>query len=180
MNPKVEENIGSRGKRRSLIFISALLIVVGTLLIYRALTYPARSIADAIPDVYEAGDPASKENYASEYSAEVTRNMNFPPGQVHKAVSSKGFFSLDKTLSHSETNTLLHILNDTASYRWGEIGTFIADRHIVFYDSAHNPIGITLLEEEGGSQSYSYPYLKRMKWCQLTREAMDKVNELAF
>ncbi len=95
-----------------------------------------------------------------------------------KAVLYKGFFSFDKTLGDSAAKRILEILNDTSSYVWGEVGTFLPGRKIVFYDSEDNLIGVTEFEEENGCQTYSFPYLLRMKWGALSKNAFTVLDSL--
>ncbi len=164
------------GRKTKNILISSLVLI--SLLVYRFLTYPYGISADDFKNVYEPGDAAKPENYNEQCKAEFENNLSFPLGKVSKAVLCKGFFSIDKTLSEANTKRLIEILNDTTSYAWGEIGTFIPDRQIVFYDKENNPLGITELEEERGLQSYSYPYLRRTKCGALTVKAFREIDKL--
>ncbi|HLO92459.1 MAG TPA: hypothetical protein VK172_14940, partial [Lentimicrobium sp.] len=43
-----------------------------------------------------------------------------------------------KTLDGKQTETILRILNDTASYVWGEIGTPYFDTYFTFHDKEGN------------------------------------------
>jgi hypothetical protein len=159
-------------------YIVVVILILSGLIGYRFLTYPIGLTSDDFKNVYKSGDAATQENYSTQCQAEFDSNLLFPLGQVSKAVFCKGFFSFDRTLSTDKTKRLIEILNDTASYVWGEVGTFIPDRAIVFYDKEGKPLGITELEEEGGRQSYSFPYLRRTKWGALTDNAMNEINTL--
>ncbi len=158
-------------------YILTIILTVCGLLVYRFLTNPYRFTKDDFKQVYKNGDAATQENYIAQCKAEFEGNLFFPLGDVSKAVFCKGFFSLDKTLDSNKAKRLVTILNDTASYIWGESGTFLPDRAIVFYDKNNNPIGITELEEDG-RQTYSHPYLKRTKWGALKDNAVNEINML--
>lgn len=159
-------------------YILTIILTVCGLLVYRFLTYPYGLTSDDFKQVYKSGEAATQENYAAQCQAEFDSSVLFPIGQVSKAVFCKGFFSLDKSLDADKTKRLVEILNDTASYAWGEVGTFLPDRAIVFYDKDNKPLGITELEEERGLQSYSYPYLRRMKWGALTEKAFEQIDKI--
>jgi hypothetical protein len=164
-------------KPKTKILLTISLLLVG-LLVYRFYTNPYNLSADDFKQVYKTGDAANQENYEVQCKEEFDKNISFPLGQVSKAVLCKGFFSVDKTLSEANTKKIVEILNDTSSYVWGEIGTFIPDKQIVFYDKDNKPLGFTELEEERGLQSYSYPYLRRMKWGALTGKAFEQIEKL--
>ena len=98
-------------------------------------------------------------------------------GKVNRAIVCKGFFSFDQTIRKESIPRLIEILNDTSSYIWGEVGTFIQGKKIVFYDKYNNPLGITEIDIAGVC-TYSYPYLKRMKWGALTIEVDKELQKL--
>jgi len=115
------------------------------------------------------------EDYKELTQKEYDANIVFP---VKKAVSAKlhctGLFAASHNLSANEMAKLLEILNDSANYRWGELGTPEVHYYFTFHDSEDNSIGLTTIDREG--QSYSQPSLARMKWGSLKR--MDEVLAL--
>jgi len=152
-------------------------IIIG-LLVYRYFSNPYLVSGKDFKEIYSANDIALKELYEKQCQIELKVQLIFPLGKVSKAVVSKGYFGFDKMLSLSNTNKLLRIINDSASYEWGEVGTFIWDNEIIFYDLYGNRIGLVMIEEEGGKQIESYPYLKRTKWGSLTDNAFNEFNSL--
>lgn len=154
----------------------SILIIFLVVLRYRYLTHPSKDIVSK--HIYVFGDVATQQNYTKECEKEIKSKMNFPLAHVTKAVLDNGFFSFDKSFSEAETVKILALLNDSASYAWGEVGTFISDRRIVFYDEHHQIIAYTELEQDNGKQTYSYPYLKRFKWGNLTTNAYNELNKM--
>lgn len=163
---------------RKIKYFLIICVVIICLVVYRIYTYPKYYTPDDFVQLYKPGEGANRENYTMQCKNEFDGNLSFPLAQVSKAVVYKGFFSFDNTLNTLITARLVEIINDTASYVWGEVGTFIPGRQIVFYDRDNKPIGITLLEEERGKQTYSYPYLRRTKWGALTDKAFKEIDEL--
>jgi hypothetical protein len=159
-------------------YILICIIIIGGILLYRFLTYPLNISSDQFIHVYKPGDAAMPENYDAQCQEEFNKNLTFPLGEVDYAILCCGYFSIDKILEKDKAKWILEILNDTSSYVWGEVGTFLSDKAIIYYDKNKKPIGITELEEEGGSQTYSYPYLRRTKWGALTEKAFKEINLL--
>lgn len=160
--------------KNGLIYLGVILI---GLLAYRFFTNPYNLNSHSFKKLYKSGDVADKNLYPIQCDAEVKSNLNFPLGEVDKAIVCKGFFSFDHIMKNANINSVIEILNDTSSYVWGEVGTFILGKKIVFYDKKNNPVGITEIDVDGGF-TYSYPYLKRMKWGSLTMEADKKLQKL--
>ena len=153
------------------------LIIVG-LFTYRFLTYPENyKLVKLFKTIYKVGDVPDANTYQMNCKLETERNLIFSLGQVDKAIVYNGFFSFDKTLAKEKTERVLEILNDTSSYIWGEVGTFIQGKKIVYYDKENFPIGLTDIDAEGG-QTYSVPYLKKMKWCALKNVAYNEIDKL--
>ena len=68
------------------------------------------------------------------------------------------------------------MLNDSASYEWGEVGTFIHDKIILFYDKSGKIIGMT--EMDDGFQTYSVPSTKTMKWGTLSKLGYEEISKI--
>ena len=121
---------------------------------------------------YKYDKTSTVENYFADCSLEFNKGIQFP---LDKPVSAKIHFDrLTKPaedLDIKQTETILKILNDTASYVWGEIGTPQFDRHFTFHDKEGNCIGYTDFSFDG--QTYSTPSLAKMKWGMLTNKARE-------
>ncbi len=121
---------------------------------------------------YKYDKTSSIESYVDDCSLEFKNGIQFP---LDKPVAAKLHFDkltkLPKTLDIKQTETILKILNDTASYVWGEIGTPYFDRYFTFHDKHGNCIGYTDFSFDG--QTYSTPSLAKMKWGMLTDKARE-------
>ena len=121
---------------------------------------------------YKYDKTSSIENYIEDCALEFKNGIQFP---IDKPVIAKMHFDkltkATKTLDSKQTEIILKILNDTASYVWGEIGTTHFDRHFTFYDKAGYCIGYTDFSFDG--QTYSTPSLAKMKWGMLTDKARE-------
>ena len=160
--------------KNGLIYLGVILI---GLLAYRFFTNPYNLNSHSFKKLYKSGDVADKNLYPIQCDAEAKSNLNFPIGEVDKAIVCRGFFLFDHKVDKENTNRIIKILNDTANYIWGEVGTFLPREKIVFYDKENNPLGITEIDINGSS-TYSYPYLKKMKWGSLTVEAGRQLQKL--
>lgn len=69
-----------------------------------------------------------------------------------------------EALSNHKYHTLL---NDSASYDWGELGTPEVHYYFTFHDKADKCIGVTTIDLLG--QAYSCPPTARMKWGYLNK-----------
>lgn len=87
--------------------------------------------------------------YPRQCDEEIKNNLIFPLGEVGKAIVCKGLFSFDHIIINANINSVIEIINDTSSYVWGEVGTFIHEKKIVFYGKKNDPIGITEIDADG-------------------------------
>ena len=121
---------------------------------------------------YKYDKTSTKESYVDDCSLEFKNGIRFP---LDKPVSAKLHFDKltlpAKSLDTRQTEAILNILNDTASYVWGEISTAHFDRHFTFHDKEGNCIGYTDFSFNG--QTYSTPSLAIMKWGMLTDKARE-------
>ncbi len=116
---------------------------------------------------YKYDKTSSIDSYSDDCALEFKKGIQFP---LDRPVSAKLHFNkltkLPKNLDSKQTEIILRILNDTASYVWGEIGTPYFDRYFTFHDKKGNCIGYTKFSFDG--QTYSTPSLAKMKWGMLT------------
>jgi hypothetical protein len=74
---------------------------------------------------FSNGTDEDKLNYNVDVVEEKTNGIEFPQAKLSSAKIYGKFFSADQKLNLSQAQQLTEILNDSSSYRWGEIGTFI-------------------------------------------------------
>jgi len=114
------------------------------------------------------------ENYDSLCMQETANNISFPRVKPSYAVLHfDKFYKSDIRLTFEQMNDIILILNDTANYRWGELGTPYFDRVITFHDNEGNCIGITYFDFDG--QTYSYPFNAKMKWGGMKNDKLFKL-----
>ena len=119
---------------------------------------------------YPYNKTSTIESYVNDCSIEFKKRIQF-------AIDKPAFAKLhyikatkpSRELSALQTDKVLAILNDTASYIWGEIGTPYYDCYFTFHDREGNCIGYTDFSFEG--QTYSLPNLAKMKWGMLSDAA---------
>ncbi|WP_425077912.1 hypothetical protein [Psychroserpens sp. S379A] len=158
-------------------------LIVGILFLlgYRFFTYPNfEKIRIELSEKYSDsgnGTDEDKLTYKTDVLKEKTNGIEFPKAKLNSAKVYGKFFSADQKLNSTQAKKLTEILNDSSSYRWGEIGTFIKHKTIVFYDSDKNIIGITELDSDL-RQTYSTPSTKTMKWGNLSDYGLKKLKEI--
>ncbi|MEM6718225.1 MAG: hypothetical protein AAF611_02820 [Bacteroidota bacterium] len=115
--------------------------------------------------------------YDSLCKVEDEKGISFPTKKVQYATLTKNnLWKTAKRLETDELKTLLTLLNDSASYDWGELGTPEINYYFTFYDENGNRVGLTTIDLEG--MAYSYPMIAKMKWGQL--KDMEPINEIVF
>ena len=123
----------------------------------------------------------TKENWKITYKTDVEFDRHnkvvFPLTKVAKVKLYTGYFNFSKELNSNDSKEVVKILNDSSSYEWGESGTFEPNRHLIFYDSNENIIGITQIDW-AMRQTYSAPMNRTMKWGFLTYNGRDKFFEI--
>lgn len=158
-----------------------LLVGILFLLGYRFFTYPNfEKIRTELSEKYsDSGNGADEDKltYKTDVLRERANGIEFPKAELYSAKIFGNFFSADQKLNSTQAKKLTEILNDSSSYRWGEIGTFIKYKTIVFYDSDKNIIGITELDSDL-RQTYSTPSTKTMKWGNLSNSGLKKIKEI--
>ncbi|REH00765.1 hypothetical protein [Flavobacterium aquicola] len=123
----------------------------------------------------------TKENWKITYKTDVEfdkqNKIVFPRTEVAKIKLYTGYFNFSKELNSIDSKEVVKILNDSSSYEWGEIGTFEPNKHLIFYDSNENIIGITEIDW-AMRQTYSAPMNRTMKWGFLTYNGRDNFFEI--
>ena len=157
------------------------LIGIIFLLGYRFFTYPNfKKVKIELKEKYadfSSGTDEDRMTYKADVLKEQTNGIEFPQAEIGSAKIYGKFFSADQKLNLTQAKQLTEILNDSSSYRWGEIGTFISYKTIVFYDSEKNIIGITELDSDL-RQTYSTPSTKVMKWGNLSDNGLRKLKKM--
>ena len=150
---------------------TAILLIITAVALFFILNLNSRNHYKAeIRKRYTYQKVSSIKTYRKDCALEFKQGIQFP---LDKPVSAKLHFDQwikpPKTLDANQAAIVLGILNDTASYKWGEIGTPHFDRHFSFHDKDGHCIGYTDFSFEG--QTYATPHLAKMKWGMLTEHA---------
>lgn len=157
-------------------FIITLLIILAIIFISSKINFKPNFVDFFIDEkFYENYSPETvmPENYKSIVKFENENGKTFPRTIPKKIIlySNYGFLKSKYELDKDESKQLLKILNDSASYQWGELGTPEVHYYFKYLDDNNNLIGFTTIDQEG--MAYSKPYLGKMKWC-----GMRKINEI--
>ncbi|MBL6446381.1 hypothetical protein JMN32_08685 [Fulvivirga sp. 29W222] len=116
-----------------------------------------------------------KMEYDSLCKVEDEKNIYFPGKDVKYAKLTKNdFWKKSEIIKGKGLAKLLKFLNDSTSYRWGELGTPEIHYYLTYFDQEDNCIGLTTIDLEG--MAYSYPMIARMKWGML--KDMDLIDKL--
>ncbi|KOS06178.1 hypothetical protein AM493_09145 [Flavobacterium akiainvivens] len=113
-------------------------------------------------------------DYAGQCAEEDKRGIRYPGKAAYALLHSQNYFSPGKRLAATQMEELLTLLNDSASYDWGELGTPEVHYYFTFHDNADKCIGVTTIDLLG--QTYSYPPTAHMKWGLLNK--MDRVKQI--
>ncbi len=158
-----------------------LLVGILFLLGYRFFTYPNfKNVKTELKKKYsDFSNGADKDKLTYKFDVEKEKNngIKFPQTELNSAKIYGKFFSSDQKLNLSQAKRLTEILNDSSSYKWGEIGTFEHYKTILFYDLDKNIIGITEIDSDL-RQTYSTPSAKTMKWGNLSDKGLEKLKEI--
>ncbi|MEO6520387.1 MAG: hypothetical protein ABIN91_01810 [Mucilaginibacter sp.] len=132
-----------------------------------------KDIYKRFPNI-EASEPDS---YIRECTKENRKGTTFPMVKASYALLYKNNILTDPVrFSNKQMDNLLVMLNDSASYKWGEIGTPAFDRHVVFYDKTDKCIGLAHVSFDG--MVYMDPYLKKMKWGMVKEPVLDLIKNI--
>lgn len=148
-------------------YLTVILLLFFVFMTYNYLTYPnfeeiKNNLKKDYKD-YSKGEDIDKLTYIDDVFFEERTNFKFPQEKVSSAKIYGNSFFFSKNLNKNEIEFLLKKFNDSSSFRWGEIGTFINYKTIIFYNDYNKIIGITEVDEDYG-QTYSVPMTKKMKW----------------
>lgn len=119
---------------------------------------------------------ADPKNYNFLVEYEDKKGYIFPrikPKKI-KLFSNHSYWKTEYILTKEQSKELLEILNDSSSYRWGELGTPEVHFYFKYFNDKNELIGFTKIDQEG--MAYSEPYLTKMKWCGLKK--FDEINKL--
>lgn len=148
-------------------FLLVFLLVILFMFSYLYLSYPNfDEIKVGLKNKYKdfsKGVDSDKLTYKRDVLFENEIGLTFPQDKVESAKVFGDFYSLPKKLNHQEISFLVKKFNDSSTFRWGETGTFVHYKTIVFYNDKNEIIGITEVDEDLG-QTYSIPMIKKMKW----------------
>lgn len=119
------------------------------------------------------GNYAEPKDYDSLCRIEYKQGLVYPSKQpvrtiLHAALGRKW------KLNQDETKSLVTMLNDSANYEWGELGTPETHYYFTFHNDEGLCIAYTSVDPEG--MMYSYPSLARMKWGAF--RDMEKINRI--
>ena len=119
---------------------------------------------------------ADPKNYNFLVEKEDKNEYRFPRNEPNKVIlfSNYNYWKSEYILTDEQSRKLLKILNDSTSYRWGELGTPEVHYYFKYYNDKNELIGFTKIDQEG--MAYSEPYLTKMKWCGLKN--IDELNKL--
>jgi hypothetical protein len=114
----------------------------------------------------------SKESYISDCRFETDHHITFPFQKPAYALAhiSDSKPGEPRRLKTEELNFLIKIINDSASYGWGEVGTPYFDKYITFHNKAGRCIAI--MDVSYDYQTESTPTIAKMKNGRLRDNAM--------
>lgn len=116
------------------------------------------------------------ENYDSLIVVDSINGNDYLLGLAsYSKIISNEFPYKRRRIDSATTNKFLTILNDSSTYRWGELGTPYHQNILVFYDSKDKIVGYTNIDY--GGELDSYPYRSIMKWGLLTKKGYDKFTK---
>jgi len=116
------------------------------------------------------------ENYIADILAQQKHGIKFPLSEPASAkLRYYSFWKGTRTLNDQQLKSVLKILNDSASYEWGEIGTPDFEGCVTFHDKSGACIGFTKLGSDG--QTYSTPSTAAMKWGLLQTNELNVILE---
>ncbi|RDK85506.1 hypothetical protein [Marinirhabdus gelatinilytica] len=158
-------------KKISLIPLLSISILFCSFLLFFAFTQKKEEfyIAEAYKNnSYQQKTGINDSVYHSLVSEEEKQGIYFPSHKVTKAILHyKNPPKNQRDLNKTVTREVLKILNDSSSYRWGELGTPEVHYFITFYDKNDKCIGVTTIDVEG--MAYSFPAIAKMKWGMLKK-----------
>jgi hypothetical protein len=164
-------------KTKYYVIFAIIFVISGLLLTFKWLTYPKfNSYEREITKQYPNESTSYPEDYDSLCKLEFQKGVTFPKTKPsYSLLHFDKFLKPNIRLTNRQMVEILESLNDTANYTWGELGTPYFDRFITFHDQKGNCVGLTKIDL--GGQSYSTPYIAKMKWGLIKAENY-RINEL--
>lgn len=155
------------------------IITISILVFIKIITYPNfKKLKDKLNIESKYPNEVDwKITYSSDVKYEKMNGIYFAKGLAKKARIYSGILNLSREINEADTKRLVEILNDSTSYDWGEIGTFELDKSIIFYDKDEKEVGVTQFDVSH-RQTYSFPFLRTMKWGFLSYKGRDEIYEI--
>jgi hypothetical protein len=120
-------------------------------------------IEDSLKNRYSHSLTPNKSNYDSLVKIDKKVKRTILLGQAKSAVMyNRSFPFSNHKFDQIETERILKIINDSASFDWGEIGTPYYDKIIVFFDDAKKECGYLDVSLDG--QIIVFPNIAVTKW----------------
>lgn len=131
---------------------------------YKFISFPnTGKIEQKISQSYPPSNTPTKGNYASLVKVDQKEKKVILLGLAQSATMyNRSFPYATHTFNKWETERILHIINDSSSFVWGEIGTPYFDKTIIFYDKNQNEIGYLDFSFDGEIEIF--PNLALTKW----------------
>lgn len=159
--------------KRYIISLVALLLVILVTFVYRQ--YKWDNLIEKIQISYKSEVVQEIEDYSLIVSKSNSRK--FPIKVPNKAIVVKNnLFRTSNHIQETDLKEIILLLNDSANYKWGEIGTPYFDIDIFYFDENNKAIGVTKFSYDG--QTYSYPHIPVMKWGLLQSDAFHKLSKI--
>lgn len=166
-------------KKTIYVIIFTGILILGVLFVFFN-SYITQFVNIAIKDEFYENyqiEVSMPEDYNEKCDFEDRNNITFPRTKPDKIfLHSNGLIKRKKKLNQKQTEELLTILNDSASYVWGEFGTPETHYYFIFLNVENEIIGVTKVDLIG--MAYSEPYIAKMKWGQLGKK--EKLHKLIY
>lgn len=135
------------------------------------------NIMEETKDLYYKSEVSYPENYDSLINIDISHKRNFLVNEAYtSSIVSNRFPYFRKKLNIADTRKIIELLNDSISYAWGEMGTPVYPKTIIYYNIDNKIIGFTDLEEH--REVDSYPYRSLMKWGNMKVKAYKSLEEI--
>ncbi len=163
---------------RKKIIYGVLLLLITLLVLWRGLFVFSISNISFGSDIKYNWAQNGNNTYDKDCLFETERKIMFPLEKANYCIIYRGVLLKDIRIDSYRTQEIITVLNDTSSYRWGEVGTYFEDWKIIFYNSNNNIIGITSIDL--GGYTYSSPYIRKMKWGSLRDESLGRLMRIIY
>ncbi len=131
-------------------------------------------IENNLKNKYYANIIPDKTNYDSLVKIEIKDKKTILLNEARSSEMHNNSFPFSThKFEFNETERILKIINDSASFDWGEIGTPYYDKIIVFFDKNKNEIGYVNISLDG--EIDVFPNLAHTKWGLLSDKGFRKL-----